>query len=198
MKRFLILLVALTAVLTACGTEGTTSGLIDSQATSETDKAAEPVDTAEPTDTSDDEAAPEEIFTFEDLPMTLVDGAETSLYAYKDKTIVLNFWTTTCQFCAQTMPHLDALNAREDVVVLAVNVGEDAETAKAYLDENGYSMPAFIDPEGELAGTFGIRGFPTTFFISPDYELYLYQPGLLEQEALDGIMSAIEDYEANR
>ncbi|MGX8797340.1 redoxin domain-containing protein [Fusibacter sp. JL298sf-3] len=198
MKRFLILLVALTAVLTACGTDETTSGLIDSQATSETEKVTEPAETAESTEPSDTEAAPEEIFTFEDLPMTLVDGTETSLYAYKDKTIVLNFWTTTCQFCAQTMPHLDALNAREDVVVLAVNVGEDAETAKAYLDENGYSMPAFIDPEGELAGTFGIRGFPTTFFISPDYELYLYQPGLLEQEALDGIMTAIEDYEANR
>ncbi len=198
MKRFLILLMALTAVLTACGTDETTSGLIDSQATSETDKVTEPAETAESTEPSDTEAAPEEIFTFEDLPMTLVDGTETSLYAYKDKTIVLNFWTTTCQFCAQTMPHLEALNAREDVVVLAVNVGEDAETAKAYLDENGYSMPAFIDPEGELAGTFGIRGFPTTFFISPDYELYLYQPGLLEQEALDGIMTAIEDYEANR
>lgn len=144
------------------------------------------------------EKTEQEAYQFEDIPLTLLDGTETSLYAYEGKTIVMNFWTTQCSYCSQMMPHLEALNQREDVVVLSVNSGGSKEEVEAYLKDKGYSFDVFLDEDATLSNSFAIRGVPSTFFISPNYELYLVQPGLVEEKGLEEIMSRIESFEKNK
>lgn len=140
----------------------------------------------------------EEVYQFEDIPLTLLDGTETSLYAYEGKTIVMNFWTTQCSYCSQMMPHLEALNQREDVVVLSINSGGSKKEVEAYLKDKGYSFEVFLDEDASLSNSLAIRGVPSTFFISPNYELYLIQTGLVEEKGLDEIMSRIESFEKNK
>lgn len=91
------------------------------------------------------------------------------------------------------MPLLDALDQRDDVTVLAVSVGEDADLVKEYIDTNGYSFNVFLDQDAKLAGTFGVTGFPTTVFIGPDFEYYYVFPGMLEENMLQSILDAIDE-----
>lgn len=192
MKKFFLILtlLALSLLIVACKKVDNTE-VKSAESTANLDK--ENVQANVQTEKKEEEA-----YQFEDIPLTLLDGTETSLYAYEGKTIVMNFWTTQCSYCSQMMPHLDALNQREDVVVLSVNSGGSKEEVEAYLKDKGYSFDVFLDEDAKLSNSFAIRGVPSTFFISPNYELYLVQPGLVEKEGLEEIMSRIESFEKNK
>lgn len=136
-----------------------------------------------------------EPFIIEDFTLTRLDGTTTTLYEYEgqNQLILLNFWATWCKFCVEEMPLLDALDERDDVTVLAVSVGEEADLVKEYIDTNGYSFNVFLDQDAKLAGTFGVAGFPTTVFIGPDFEYYYVFPGMLEENMLQSILDAIDE-----
>lgn len=144
---------------------------------------------AAPTDTTE----AYEPYYIEDFELKSLDGSVTSLHAYKGKMIVLNFWATWCTYCKQEMPLLETLSKRDDVVVIAVSVGEDAKTVQDYIDENGYTFDVFLDEEGTLASMFGVTGFPTSMFIGTDMEYFYSYPGMLTQESLDNIFTAIDE-----
>ena len=143
-------------------------------------------------ETETEATAEPEPYYFDDFVLYTLDGEETSLYAYEGQIILLNFWATWCPYCVDEMPLLDAINERDDVVVLAIDVGEDQKTVTNYLDDNDYSFEVFLDESGELAGTFGVTGLPMTVFMGPDFEYYYVQRSMLDQNALDAIMEAID------
>ncbi|MBB4124496.1 thiol:disulfide interchange protein TlpA [Martelella radicis] len=75
------------------------------------------------------------------------DAGETSLSAFKGKTVLMNLWATWCVPCREEMPALDELEAEmggDDFEVVAVNIdtGSD-EKPKKFLDEIGISSLAF-------------------------------------------------------
>ena len=156
----------------------------------------EPVVQTEPQlssiETTESKTEASEPYYFEDFALNMLDGTETSLYAYEGQMIILNFWATWCTYCVQEMPLLDELDKRDDVTVLAVSVGEDMETVKKYIETNGYDFDVFLDVEGTLAGRFGVRGFPTSIFIGKDFEYFYSYPGMVEKETIDAIFEAID------
>ncbi|TNB46469.1 TlpA family protein disulfide reductase [Martelella lutilitoris] len=83
------------------------------------------------------------------------DAGETSLSAFKGKTVLMNLWATWCVPCREEMPALDELEAEmggDDFEVVAVNIdtGSD-EKPKKFLDEIGISSLAFYRD-----GTMGV------------------------------------------
>jgi Thiol-disulfide isomerase and thioredoxins len=75
-------------------------------------------------------------FTLKDL-----EGNDVSLSDFEGKIVLLNFWATWCGFCDLEMPDLERLyTVNEDVVVLGVNVGEDLDLVKEYVDEKKISF----------------------------------------------------------
>lgn len=149
------------------------------------------------TDTSVTDASYEPLI-LDDFKLMTLDGEETSLYAYEGKTILINFWATWCGYCVQEMPVLDAFNDRDDLVVLAISVGENEKTVRKYIEENGYSFEVFLDESGELGGKFGVTGLPTTLFLGPDFEYFYSFPGMLTEETLTEILTVIEGIREDR
>ena len=139
-----------------------------------------------------------EPYYVEDYALKKLDGTETSLKAYDNDIIVLNFWATWCQYCIKEMPLLDEMDLRDDITVLAVSVGEDKKLVEDYITENGYKFEVFLDEESTLASTFGVTGFPTTVFLGRDLELYYVYPGMLDQTTFDAILEAIGDINAKK
>lgn len=105
-----------------------------------------------------------------------INGKKIKLSDYKGKRIVLNFWMTWSPYCIDEMPDLqsvsDKLKDGKEAVLLTIDVSEDAETVKKFVEDNKLTLPVLLDKTGETAQIYGIQGFPTTVFINSDGTVY--------------------------
>jgi len=117
------------------------------------------------------------------------DGNEVRLSDYYGKPVVLNFWATWCYYCKVEMPDFNRAYAEyPDVQFLMVNatdgVNETVESAKAYVSEEGYDFEIFFDTDYDAINSYGVTGFPTTFFIDEKGDLVTYSRGMIDYETL--------------
>lgn len=90
------------------------------------------------------------------------------------KVVAIRFWADWCPFCEGEMRLLEPLYEKyraEGLVILAINVRQDAATAQRFIAKLGISYQTLLDPEGEVARAYGVMGLPTTFFIGRDGRL---------------------------
>ena len=103
-------------------------------------------------------------FTVYDL-----DGNPVKLWDLRGKPVVLNFWASWCGPCKMEMPHFEAAYQTYGdqihflIVDLTDGSRETVEVAQAYLDEQGYTFPAYFDSTQEAAMTYGVNAIPSTF-----------------------------------
>jgi peroxiredoxin len=64
-------------------------------------------------------------------------------------------------------PNVAAVAEDHQVITVAVNSGGEQEVA-AWMRERGLSMPTVVDPAGRLARSYGVRAFPTTFWVDAE------------------------------
>lgn len=111
-------------------------------------------------------------FTLEDL-----DGVARKLSDYRGKVVLLNFWATWCPPCRREMPSMERawLQVKEqDIVIVAVDVGEDVDTVYTFLADYPVSFPLLLDEQAEVVRKYPVRGLPTSYVIDPDGRL-IYQ-----------------------
>jgi thiol-disulfide isomerase/thioredoxin len=101
-------------------------------------------------------------------------GEPQRLLDHRGKPIILNFWATWCPPCRAEMPSMQRAHetvADEGISVIAVNVGEDAETIGRFLTETDVDFPIPMDLDSEVVQSYPVKGLPTTFVIDPDGRL---------------------------
>lgn len=133
--------------------------------------------------------APE--FTLEDL-----EGNEISLKDFQgEKNVLLNFWASWCPPCRMEMPDLDRLYIDykdDDFVVLAVNLGEDKDTVKEFIEEKGYSFPVVLDKTQEVGITYQTFSIPTSVMVDKEGIIRAYRPGLMTYEEMLEFKGSVE------
>ncbi len=118
----------------------------------------------EPTPTTVTNAAP-------DFQLQNLDGQSITLSDLKGKPVILNFWATWCGPCAFEMPYIQEIydeRSGEGLMVLAINWGESASQVEQFMQNHNLSIPVLLDTKKVVAQKYGIRAFPTTFFIDKD------------------------------
>ena len=96
------------------------------------------------------------------------DGQKLDLSAYKGKVVLIDFWATWCGPCQKSMPFLNSLrNERlhEGFEIIAINVDEDSEAARQFLEAHPVDYPIAFDPKGQCPGIFNVEAMPSSFFI---------------------------------
>ena len=103
---------------------------------------------------------------------------------FKDKIVLLDFWTTTCGICFKKFPHVQAVYEKykndPSVMILAVNKPiEEDEPGKTFdmIKEEGHSFPVVITKDEDLAEKFGVNVYPTTFVINQNGQI-VYKGGV--------------------
>jgi cytochrome c biogenesis protein CcmG/thiol:disulfide interchange protein DsbE len=102
-----------------------------------------------------------------DLPR-LTGTGKLSLASYRGRVVVVNFWQSSCYPCKQEARDVAAASrawAQKGVVFLGVN-GQDLKgPARAYLKRYGVTYPNVRDALGDSFASWGLTGFPETFFV---------------------------------
>jgi peroxiredoxin len=106
-----------------------------------------------------------------DFQLQNLDGQSITLSSLKGNPVLINFWATWCQPCASEMPYLQEIHnewSDKGLIVLAINWGESASEVEQFLQAHNLSLPVLLDTKKVVAEKYGIRAFPTTFFINKD------------------------------
>jgi cytochrome c biogenesis protein CcmG, thiol:disulfide interchange protein DsbE len=102
-----------------------------------------------------------------DFTLETIDSQSISLNDFRGKTVLLNFWVSSCDACVSELPYLQtASDNRTDqqAVILTVNCGESSQTVHSIVDRLKPSFPVLLDPEGTVCTAYK-RGAPTAFLI---------------------------------
>jgi thiol-disulfide isomerase/thioredoxin len=90
------------------------------------------------------------------------------------------FWSTTCGFCMQEMPHeveLAKLYEPLGLRVIGVNSDETTELAKAAVEENDIPwLNVFEGTEYTIADQLGVEMWPTLFLLDQEGKVVVTSP----------------------
>ena len=129
-------------------------------------------------------------FTLENL-----DGESITLSELQGKIVVVNFWQKRCVPCKEEMPLLQAIHDKwknEDVVVLTINIREDTETIKEFINGKEYTFPVLFDSQSEVAGQYLIEFIPMTFFIDDKGTIKVIKVGAFRsQSEIENIIDSL-------
>lgn len=109
-----------------------------------------------------------------DFNLLDMDGISHRLSDYKGKTVIINFWATWCPPCREEMPSMErAWNKikEQNIVMLAINVGEDEDTVFTFMADYPASFTILFDTSGTMIEQWPVQGLPTTFVVSPEGRL---------------------------
>jgi cytochrome c biogenesis protein CcmG/thiol:disulfide interchange protein DsbE len=120
-----------------------------------------------------------------EFTLQMVDGTYVDLKEFRPHPVMLTFWRINCSACQFQMPFTEELFNKwsaNSITVLTINVGDRAADVKDYVDSRKIEYPILLDTQGQVAGSYGLVGVPTTFFIDGAGLLQAYQIGAFESE----------------
>ncbi len=116
-------------------------------------------------------------------------GGSFSLAAERGRWVVVNFFASWCPPCQQEQPELVAFayahRAAGDAELVGVVFDDGTSTARSFMQSTGASWPSVVDPGGQIALDYGVRGPPETFLVSPGGTVVAHFDGPMTNSALD-------------
>lgn len=128
-----------------------------------------------------------------DFTVTDPKGNKVSLSDMKGTPVILNFWASWCGPCQSEMPAFEEAYAeyKDKINFMMVNMtgdGETVQSAKDFIESNGYTFPVYFDTEENAASAYEVYAIPATYFINADGKVEGYTKGAIDKNALlDGI-----------
>ena len=124
------------------------------------------------------------------LPEVRDASARVELERLRGRPVVMNFWASWCVPCRKEMPHLQAAHQRfgDRVSFVGVNHQDGRTPARDLLGQTGVTYPSGSDPEGKVASDYGLRGMPSTVFISAGGQIVASRTGELSRSELEDMI----------
>ena len=117
------------------------------------------------------------------------NGNSYSLDNYSNKTVILNFWSLSCNICKEELESIERLYKEygEDVIILTVvdeNISHASkEEIQSYLKEKEYTFPVLFDQNSKTFNSYHITSYPNTFIIQ-NGDIQVKVPGALDYDSL--------------
>jgi peroxiredoxin len=124
-----------------------------------------------------------------EVTFSLVDGSTLHSSDLRGKSVLINFWSISCETCLRDMPALNRLHESfKDRGFLVIGVAAPHDPPPAVISTVEKLKPAYpvaVDVHGEISKAFGdIRVTPTNVLIDPQGNINSSQRGPLDEPRL--------------
>ncbi|MGG4032556.1 redoxin domain-containing protein [Paenibacillus cisolokensis] len=101
------------------------------------------------------------------------------------KALVINFWGTFCPPCVKEMPEFQRQYEKwkDSLEIVAINLSEDDLTVRNFVSRFKLDFPVLRDSNRMVERRYGLRQYPTTFFVKPDGRIMeIFVGGMTEKD----------------
>jgi cytochrome c biogenesis protein CcmG/thiol:disulfide interchange protein DsbE len=133
-----------------------------------------------------------------DFSLVDLDGNPVHLADLRGQPVIVNFWASWCGPCVDEFPLLKSVaeqHTPDGLVVLGIVYQDRSEAARAFMEQNGGTWQALMDPDERVARAYNIFGPPETYFVGRDGRIVARHFGQLTAASLDAKLAAIMDEE---
>jgi thiol-disulfide isomerase/thioredoxin len=121
-----------------------------------------------------------------EITFNLVDGRTLHSSELQGKSVLVNFWSVSCEVCLRDIPTLNRLQEElsdHDLVVIGVAMPHDPPPAViGTMEQLKPSYAVALDVQGEINRAFGgIQVTPTNLLIGPDGNINYLERGPLDE-----------------
>lgn len=124
---------------------------------------------------------------------TTLTGKSFTLASLKGRWVVVNFFASWCPPCQQEEPDLVAFafanRGPRGVALVGVVFDDTAGNARRFVATDGATWPSVVDPHGQIALDYGVRGPPETFVIAPSGIIVAHIDGPVSASYLGGVIA---------
>ncbi|HRK07982.1 MAG TPA: redoxin family protein [Pseudobdellovibrionaceae bacterium] len=100
--------------------------------------------------------------------------------ALQGKVVIYDFWAAWCEPCKVELPALEKLYQKykgKGLVVVGVNVDDDANDGKAFLQDHPVSFPVVYDKNKSMVEGLGVETMPTSFIVDRTGKIHRVHAG---------------------
>ena len=119
-----------------------------------------------------------------DFELETAEGETVRLSDYRGKRVLVNFWATWCPPCRAEIPDMQKLYDNEDVVILAVNMGETPDKVTEFVKEFEMTFPVPMDAESEVTGIYQVQAYPTSYMIDSNGRIQFMRLGAMNYDLM--------------
>lgn len=119
-----------------------------------------------------------------DFSLPSLDGETVTLSELKGKVVLVDFWTTWCPPCKNSIPHLIYLYEKykdQGFIVLGIGL-EDKEPLEKFTAEYKITYPILLGTR-DVAQTYGVQAIPKSIFIDRKGAIRKVQTGFAPELA---------------
>lgn len=133
--------------------------------------------------------------TAPDFTVEMLDGSRQRLADLQGRVVLLTFWASWCPTCQAEMEvvgeQIIERFAGAPFSFLPVSRAESREEVAAYMEQEGFSFPVGLDPDGQIYGLYATSYIPRHYVIDPDGTV-VYQSVDYDPAKFSALLAAIE------
>ncbi len=117
-----------------------------------------------------------------------IDGEQFRLSGLRGKVVLVNFWATWCLPCVKEMPSMQRLKRKlgeGELLILAVNMGDDDRSVRDFLTRVPVSFPILMDREGKASRAWKVYALPASFVLDTNGDVAYFLIGSLEWDSAE-------------
>lgn len=122
-----------------------------------------------------------------------VAGGELGSGDFQGRVVLLDFWATWCGPChvqAEILAPLYEEYRDRGFSIFSIDLGEEEDTVRAFVQKNPLPYPVLMDPDGEVSDRFGVLALPTVIVVDRQGKIAFSRGGITGADILRSVIEA--------